>query len=118
GPAVVEDVFALRVVLEEERQYADRCTGCIVEQQVLRLPAGAAGRGAGLLGGEEEGVIDEGVVDDAGMARRKTVPDLGGNIRRGTDDAGAEDCLSHLAVRTPRRRSGRPGPSRRAPPPE
>ena len=40
GPAVVEDIFALAVVLQIGGQGAEQAAGLILEQQVLAEPAG------------------------------------------------------------------------------
>ncbi len=62
GPAVVEDIFALAVVLEVGGQGAEQRPVRVLQQQVLAEPAGLGGRAARFLQRGEEGVADKGIV--------------------------------------------------------
>jgi len=62
GPAMVEDIFALAVALQEAGCCGQELTGIVLDEEIGRRPAGAAAGAAALLQRHEEFMADEGIV--------------------------------------------------------
>ena len=95
---MVEDVFAVGVALHIERRAADDRAGRVLDDQVLRQPAGLRIGRPALLQRRQEGVAEERIV---GAGAR--VPVRGGHVRHALDRPD-RDLL--VAVRHHERPSG------------
>src|SRR5579863_6156457 len=76
GPAVIEDIFSVGMVLEIHRHSAKQPAAFVLDQHMLRQPSGLGGRRAARLQRFQERVRDEGIVGaGAGVPGRRR--DLG-----------------------------------------
>ena len=62
GPAMVEDIFALAVALQEAGRRRQELASIVLDEEIGRRPAGAAAGAAALLQRHEEFMADEGIV--------------------------------------------------------
>ena len=63
GPAMIEDIFALAVRLQIARHTADQRSRRILEEKMLRQPAGLARGGAAVLQRAQKSMRDEWVIE-------------------------------------------------------
>src|SRR5690606_36018593 len=91
---MIEDVFALAVAFDIERQDAEQPAARILGDQMDRLPAGARRDAARLLEGIQKGMGDKGIVV-AGTAVPGIGRKVGDPVQRADGDLGRLCRLAH-----------------------